>query len=823
MKRIILALLSMAGVGALLAFAMVFYAIHIFSQDLPDYRQLAKYEPPISTRIHAGDGRLIEEFAAEKRVFVPIEAIPKQVINAFLSAEDKNFYTHPGVDFTSIARAVAVNIQNIGRGRRPVGGSTITQQVAKNFLVGNETSYKRKIREAIIAFRIEKTFSKDQILELYLNEIYLGKGNYGVAAAAMGYFNKDLSELSLAEMAYLAALPKAPNNYQVETRAAEAKERRDWVIGRMFEDGHIALSDMKTAQYEPLTINPQKLSRSIDARYFNEEIRRDISTRYGERALYEGGLSVRSTLDPRLQRVAAAALTAGLVRYDRRHGWRGPVTRIDDLDRWAMRLASIEKPKGAKKWDLAVVLALDGKKASIGIKGGRKGVIPLSELTWARRVLPKGGFGPAITKPADALKKGDVVLVSPVGLGTYALRQIPKVQGAIIAMDPHTGRILAMQGGFDYETSEFNRATQAMRQPGSSFKPFVYIAALANGFTPSNLVLDGPIELPQGPGLDTWKPENYQRDYLGLVPLRRGMELSRNTMTVRLADYIGMNTVADIAKKFHVFDKLPEYLSMALGSGETTLLRMVTGYGMIVNGGMDITPTLIDRIQNRYGHTVYRHDTRPCNGCGDRIAWESQNIPAVDDVREPVVDPRVTYQMTSILEGVVQRGTATLLRDVGRPVAGKTGTTNDYKDAWFIGFTPDLVVGTYVGFDEPQSLGEKETGGRTAAPIVRAFLKVALESEPPVPFRVPENLSLVKVDPYTGKRADPTNTKAIWEAFLPGTEPTDNMVQLDNADVDNEYENPDAPVVYDTRDEQNAVPIAPPMDAAPDVGTGGLY
>jgi penicillin-binding protein 1A len=815
MKRIILALLSMAGVGALLGFAAVFYAIHIFSQNLPDYRQLARYEPPISTRIHAGDGRLIEEFAAEKRVFVPVEAIPKKVISAFLSAEDQNFYTHPGIDFTSIARAIAINIQNIGRGRRPVGGSTITQQVAKNFLVGNETSYKRKIREAIIAFRIEKTFSKDQILELYLNEIYLGKGHYGVAAAAMGYFNKDLNELSLAELAYLAALPKAPNNYQVENHAREAKERRDWVIGRLFEDGHISREQMKAAQYEPLVLNPQKLSRSIDARYFNEDIRRELSARYGERALYEGGLSVRSTLDPHLQRVAAAALTAGLVRYDRRHGWRGPVAHMDDLDRWAMRLASVEKPKGAKKWDLAVVLGLDAKNASIGIKGGRKGVIPLSELTWARKVLPKGGYGPAIKKPADTLQKGDIVLVSAKKAGQYALRQIPKVQGGIIAMDPHTGRILAMQGGFDYETSEFNRATQALRQPGSSFKPFVYIAALSNGFTPSNLVLDGPVELSQGPGQDTWKPENYQRDYLGLVPLRRGMELSRNTMTVRLADYIGMKAVADVAKKFHVFDNLPPYLSMGLGSGETTLLRMVTGYGMIVNGGMDITPTLIDRIQDRYGATIYRHDARPCAQCGDRIAWKNQTIPLIAETREPVVDPRVAYQMTSILEGVVQRGTATLLRDVGRPVAGKTGTTNDYKDAWFIGFTPDLVVGTYVGFDEPQSLGEKETGGRTAAPIVRAFLKVALEGQPATPFRVPENVSLVKIDPYTGKRADPTNTKAIWEAFLPGTEPGENMVQLDSADIDNAYQDPDKP--------EPPAHLAPPMDAAPDMGTGGLY
>jgi penicillin-binding protein 1A len=795
MRRIILALLSMAGVGALLGFAGLFYVIHIFSQDLPDYRQLAKYEPPISTRVHAGDGRLLEEFATEKRVFIPIEVVPKQVINAFLSAEDQNFYQHPGVDFTGIARAIAVNLQNLGRGRRPVGASTITQQVAKNFLLGNEVSYKRKIREAIIAFRIEKTFSKDQILELYLNEIYLGKGRYGVAAAAMGYFNKDLEELSLAELGYLAALPKAPNNYQVENHPEEAKQRRDWVIGRMYDDGYISRDDMKKAQFEPLTINPQKILDTVDARYFNEEIRREIATRYGESALYQGGLSVRSTLDPKLQSVAAAALTAGLIRYDRRHGYRGPVTKLDNINEWAVKLAAVEKPKGAKKWQLAVILGIDAKQAQIGLKGGKKGVIPASEMTLAR---------------SAPLKKGDVVLVKPIKNLTYSLQQIPKVQGGIIVMDPHTGRVLAMQGGYDYDFSEFNRATQAQRQPGSSFKPFVYLAALKNGFTPSNLVLDGPVELPQGPGLEMWKPENYQKDYLGLIPLRRGLELSRNTMTVRLADYIGMDAVADVAKKFHVFDNLQPYLSMALGSGETTLLRMATGYAMIVNGGKDITPTFIDRIQDRYGETIYRHDLRACENCGDRIAWKEQSVPALPDTREPVVDPRVAYQMVSIMEGVVQRGTATMLKDVGRPVAGKTGTTNDYKDAWFIGFTPDLVIATYVGFDEPKSLGDKETGGRTATPIVRAFLKVALDGQPPIPFRVPENVSLVKIDPYTGQRADPENTKAIWEAFIPGTEPSDDMIMLDQTDVDAEYMDPDAP-------------LPPPPDAAPDIGTGGLY
>lgn len=813
MKRIILALLSMAGIGALMALAVVFYAIHVFSQDLPDYSKLATYEPPISTRIHAADGRLIEEFATEKRVFVPIEVIPKQVIHAFLSAEDRNFYHHPGIDIMGIARAVVTNLKNMGAGRRPVGGSTITQQVAKNFLLSNELSYKRKIREALISFRIEKTFSKDQILELYLNEIYLGKGRYGAAAAALGYFDKALDELTLAEAAYLAVLPKAPNNYQVENHAKQAKYRRDWILSRMHDDGYITEEQMEQAQAEPLEIHPQKTLENVDARYFDEDIRRDLINRYGENALYEGGLSVRSTLDPYLQQVAAASLRSGLVRYDRRHGYRGPVQHVDSTDQWPLKLSVIEKPKGSQNWQLAIVLETQPKQAIIGLKGGDKGTIPLSQLTWARKALPRNAVGGAIAKPGDAIKVGDVILVKRIkNTSTYSLQQIPKAQGGIIVMDPHTGRVLAMQGGFDYGFSEFNRASQAMRQPGSSFKPFVYLAALNSGFTPSNLVLDGPVEFSMGHGQGTWRPENYAHDYLGLIPLRRGLELSRNTMTVRLADHIGMKQVVDTAKKFHIFDNMPPYLAMALGSGDTTLMRMVTGYSMVVNGGKDITPTLIDRIQDRHGKTVYRHDTRECKDCGDRIAWKGQPVPVIPDNRTQVTDPRTAYQLVSMMEGVVQRGTATLLKDVGRPVGGKTGTTNDYKDAWFIGFTPDLVIGTYVGFDEPSSLGDKETGGRTATPIVRAFMKVALEGVPPTPFRIPEGVSLVKIDPYSGQRADPTDTKAIWEAFIPGTEPGDNMLMLDEQGLSGEtlFNDPSSPQM-------------PPPDAAPDVGTGGLY
>lgn len=805
MKRIILALLSLMGVGAVAGLLAVFYVIHLFSQDLPDYHQLAKYEPPISTRVQAADGRLIEEFATEKRVFVPVSAMPKQVIHAFLSAEDQNFYHHPGVDFTGVARALFVNLKNMGHSRRPVGASTITQQVAKNFLLGNEVSYKRKIREAIIAFRIEKAFSKDQILELYLNEIYLGKGRYGAAAAALGYFDKALDELSLEQAAYLAALPKAPNNYQVDDHPAEAKERRDWVLGRMNNDGYITRAQMEKAQATPLTLSPQKLLDTVDARYFNEDIRRDLSTKYGENALYEGGLSVRSTLDPKLQDIAAVALAVGLRRYDHRHGYRGPIQNIAPLSGWQEKLAALAKPKGAKDRLLAVVIENQAKQTLIGFANGKQGTIPLSDLTtWGAR---------------PALKAGDVILVKAKNKA-YSLEQIPKVQGAVVVMDPHTGRVLAMQGGYDYDMSEFNRATQAMRQPGSSFKPFVYLTALNNGFTPSNLILDGPVEFSMGAGKGMWRPENYEKDYLGLLPLRRGVELSRNTMTVRLADRVGMKNISETARKFGIFDNLPPYLAMALGSGETTLMRMVTGYAQIVNGGKKITPTLVDRIQDRHGATIYKHDARACPECGPRLAWKDQTVPQIPDNREQINDPRTAYQMVSILEGVVQRGTGTALKTLGRPIAGKTGTTNDSKDTWFIGFTPDMVVGTYVGFDDPKTLGAKETGARVAVPIVKGFLGVALEGQSPTPFRIPEGVSLVRVNPKSGQRTDPTDPQGIWEAFLPGTEPDDSMMALDEQSVTTDY---GALGAYGASSSTEGGQPMPTPDAAPDLGTGGLY
>jgi penicillin-binding protein 1A len=815
MKRIILGLLSIGTIGLVLAIGAFFYIINSYSHDLPDYKALAHYEPPISTRVHASDGQLTEEFATEKRVFVPIDAIPAKVKNAFLAAEDRNFYTHPGIDAYGILRAVVTNIRNHGD-RRPVGGSTITQQVAKNFLLGNEVSYTRKIREAIIAFRMEKTFTKDKILELYLNEIYLGKGRYGIAAAALGYFDKSLDDLTLPEIAYLATLPKAPNNYQVERHMQAALNRRNWIMERMQEDGYVSAEEVEEAQKEPITIRPQMALPGVDARYFNEDVRRFIITKYGEKALYKGGLSVRSTLHPEYQKHAAAALTKGLTAYDRRHGWRGALGSIK-LDDWKKNLADFAKPNGLKDWHLAVVLSAGAQEAKLGLDNEQQGTLSLENMRWT-----------GAKAVSDKLKAGDVIAVSQKDK-TYELQQIPKVQGGIVVIDPHTGRVLAMQGGYDYSMSEFNRASQALRQPGSSFKPFVYLAALNNGFTPANLILDGPISISQGPGLAMWTPKNYTKEYYGLTTLRSGLEMSRNLMTVRLADYIGMKNVVDYAKRFGIYDNLPPYIALSLGSGETTLLRMTNGYGMIVNGGIPVTPTLIDRVQDRHGKTLYRHDARQCADCGGRLPWQSQKVPVVTDDRQPVADPRTTYQMVSLLEGVVQRGTAArAFSGIGRPIAGKTGTTNDYKDAWFIGFTPDLVVGAYIGFDEPKSLGRAETGGTAVAPFVREFFETALKNVPPVPFRIPEGLRMVKLNARSGQLADPSDTKAIWEAFLPGTEPGENDVVLDSQGLRDSSVRIDPSVLYGDSGLQEDNPNTEqgetlPIDADPTLGTGGLY
>jgi len=761
-------LLVLAAVG-------VFAAASYFGRDLPDTAQLAEYAPPITTRLHAADGRLMAEYATQNRLFVPFGAIPPLVAQAFVSAEDQRFYDHPGIDMQGIARAAISAIQNYASGRRVEGASTITQQVARNFFLTPDRSISRKIREVLLALRIESAFSKQQILELYLNQIYLGRGAYGVAAAALAYFNKPLKDLTVSEAAFLAGLPKAPSSYDPKTRLDAAVARRNYVIGRLLEDGAITKEQADVALAEPLVAKDRKQIEFVSANYFAEEVRREIQRLYGNDALYQGGLSVRTSLDPHLQDLADQALRSGLRDYDMRHGWRGPLKKIETFDDWAGQLAAIQRPAGAGDWQMAVVLDVDAKGAAIGFSDKSRGVIPFAGMKWARPWRPNQTVGAEPRKPSDVLAKGDVVLVEPAGAmpedksvpQEFTLRQIPDVQGALVALDPNTGRVVAITGGYDYAMSEFDRGTQAVRQPGSSFKPFVYLTALEAGYTPATIIDDDPITIDVG--TTDWTPENDDHRSLGPMPLRIGVEQSRNLMTVRLIQAVGLDKVKDTAERFGVYKDMPLLYSMALGAGATTPLQMATGYAQIANGGKKIVPTFIDRIQDRTGRTIYRHDDRPCDAC--QQPWTGQATPVIPDTREQIADPVSAYQITSILQGVVQRGTGAALNKLGLTLAGKTGTTNDAKDAWFVGFSPDLVVAIYVGFDDPKTLGAREWGSTAALPIFGDFMSAALKGKDVPPFRIPPGVNLVKIDRLTGQPAYGSGGNVIWEAFRPGTEP----------------------------------------------------
>jgi penicillin-binding protein 1A len=801
-----------------------------FSKDLPDYSQLQDYEPPIMTRVHAVDGSLLGEYAKERRLYLPIQAVPKQVINAFLAAEDKNFYEHGGIDYSGMLRAALLYAQNYGSNRRPQGASTITQQVAKNFLLNNEVSFARKIKEALLAMRIERTYSKDKILELYLNEIYLGLGAYGVAAASLVYFDKSVNELTIAEASYLAALPKAPAALHPVRNRDRAIERRNYVVDRLLENGWIKQADAEKARKEPLAVtNRSNGAHTFAGEYFAEEVRRDIFERYGEKKLYEGGLSVRTTLDPKVQQMARKTMVAGLVRYDEEQGYRGPVSKLDISGDWGVKLADVKSLSDVSPWRMAVVLETSEQSARVGFQPGRDlggavskerqtGLVTVDGVKWAKAASgPQRGKTP--TAVSQVLSPGDVIYVDPLYKegnpveGQYRLEQLPEVSGAMAVMDPWTGRVLAMVGGFSFDQSQFNRATQAYRQPGSSFKPIVYSAALDNGYTPSTVVMDAPIEIDQGQGAGIWRPENFDAGkYNGPMTLRNALRLSRNTVTVRLAQDIGMPLIGEYARRFGVYDELPNYLSYALGAGETTVMRMVTAYSMIANGGRRVKPTLIDRIQDRSGHTIFKHDARECRGCDAPGGWKGQNEPQLVDRREQVLDAMTAYQITSMMEGVVQAGTATVVKEVGKPIAGKTGTTNEAKDAWFIGFSPDVVVGIYMGYDKPRPLGKGNaaTGGHLAAPIARDFLKLALADKPPTPFKIPAGIKLIRVDSKSGMRVGPgeTGRGIILEAFKPGTAPPDNYSVIGVADADGRMMPPGA---------------APDAGSIMRPGTGGLY
>lgn len=750
---------GLVGVGAY---------VYLISEDLPDYTVLKDYQPPVTTRVHAADGTLLAEFARERRLFQPVETIPPHVIAAFLSAEDKDFYSHFGIDVAGVIRAARDNLEAFagGGGGNLVGASTITQQVAKNFLLTSEQTWDRKIKEALLALRIENTFSKDKILELYLNEIFLGLNSYGVAAAALNYFDKALYELSYSEAAYLAALPKGPANYHPFRRPQAAIERRNWVLDRMAENGYISYADAEVYKAENLDVIPRRGgSQLYSAEYFTEEVRRQLGSLYGEDQLYGGGMSVRTSLDPRLQALARKALMDGLIKFDQARGFREPVATIELGDDWGASLAQIQPLRDVPEWQLAVVLRMENNLAHIGLRptidvDGRvdsarvEAQLPGPEISWVSRPL------------SQVLNVGDVIYVQAVEgkPGIFTLRQVPEIEGGLVAMDPRTGRVLAMVGGFSFAESEFNRATQAMRQPGSSFKPFVYAAALDNGYTPASVVLDAPLEIVNADG-SVWRPENYAQQFYGPQTLRRGIELSRNVMTVRLAKDLGMPMIAEYARMFGIYDKMTPVLAMALGAGETTVMRMTAAYATIANGGRKITPTLIDRIQDRYGATVYRHDERMCDGC-EQAEWSGQAEPYIIDSRPQVLDPMTAYQITSMMEGVVQRGTGTAVRRVNRPVAGKTGTTNDYKDAWFVGFTPELAVGVYVGYDIPRSMGRSSTGGELAAPIFADFVEAAMRGMPATPFNMPAGMRQEWIDPATGVAIA---GGGVREAFKPGT------------------------------------------------------
>ena len=753
----------------IVAFSTLWY----FSSGLPDYKKLSTYQPPVSSRVYADNGKIIAEYAIEKRLFIPYESIPQKVINSFLSAEDKNFFSHPGIDAKGIIRATINNLKNIINDKRLEGASTITQQVAKNFLLTNEVSLKRKIKEAILAFRIEKAYSKERILELYLNQIYLGEGTYGIAAAALEYFDKSIKELDYADTALLAALPKAPSKYNPYKYKEEAKVRRNFVLKNLFENKFITEKQYLEIKQKDIELKKRKIEIVDEANSYSEEVRRIIKENYGFKKLYEEGLSIKVPLDVNYQIYALEALRNGIESYDRRHGWRGPITNKLEDPKWKNKVKKF-KIDPTLKWNFAEIKNLDNSNIFFeDINTKEKNTIQSQNLKWA--------FKKDINKK---FKLGDIILVKKNRNDDWELKQYPKVNGAIVVLNPFTGRVNALVGGFSFKSSEFNRATQAKRQPGSAFKPFVYAAALENNYSPNSIILDAPFIAKQGLGLKNWKPENYGKKFYGPSTLRKGIEYSRNLMTVRISESLGLKKILKLSKELDIYEEIPELLSVSLGSAETTLLNITSAYASFVNGGKKINPILIDRIQDRRGKTIFNSDKRDCIGC-DR-AWENKvNFPKIKDNHKQVFSQETAYQITSILEGVIKRGTGKKLRDIKVPLAGKTGTTNSNFDAWFIGFSSNLVIGVYVGFDNPQSLGKYETGAKAALPIFKEFVKKALYKDDFKEFSIPKGIYFSAIDYNTGKKEDFSNSKAIIEAFKIkdiNSKNNKNLSEIDNYD-----------------------------------------
>jgi len=747
LKKVLVLAISGILVLAILSISILW----AFSNNLPDYKFLKNYKAPVSSKVYSGDGELVSDFSTEKRIFVPYNAIPEKIINSFLSAEDKNFFNHPGVDAKGVLRAIINNISNVLSSKRLEGASTITQQVAKNFLLTNEVSLNRKIKEAILAFRIERALSKERILELYLNQIYLGGGTYGVAAASLEYFDKPITDLTYVESALLAALPKAPSRYNPYKNKKLAKFRRDLVIKNLLDNNFINSAQYNSFIREEIKLKKRKKILLENSLYYVEDVRKNILDKFGYDKVYKEGLNIKTPLDLNLQTIATEALRNGLIAYDKRKGWRGPLDNKVYSEVWSKDLKKLKLEK-VFNWDLAIVKNINKFSIEIETDKNETGIIEYKDINWIKK------------ETSEIFKKGDIIFVKKIKKGIYSLKQIPEVNGSIVVMDPFTGRVLAMTGGFSFKQSEFNRASQALRQPGSAFKPFIYALALENDYTPSSLVLDAPLVLEQGTDLKLWKPQNYGKKFYGLSTLRTGIEKSRNLMTVRISQDLGLNKIVDFSKKLKIYDNPNELLSISLGSAETTLLKLSSAYSSFVNGGKLVTPILIDRIQDSEGNTILNTDNRVCNKC-DEISHLGNQYPNIIDNFEQIFSPETAYQMTSILEGVVQRGTGKGLRDLNLDLAGKTGTTNKNTDTWFIGFTSKLLVGVYVGHDNPKSLGKRETGAKTAMPIFKNFIKNSTKKKDARPFKVANDVVMMVVDSETGEKASFGTKKTIIEVF----------------------------------------------------------
>jgi len=751
MYRIIKNILILIFSFGLLTTFFLLAILWAFSSNLPDYKFLKNYKPPVSSKVYSGNGELVNDFSTEKRIFVPYKAIPKIIINSFLSAEDKNFFSHPGVDAKGVMRAIINNISNVVSSRRLEGASTITQQVAKNFLLSNEVSLNRKIKEAILAFRIERALSKERILELYLNQIYLGEGTYGVASASLEYFDKPISELNYEEAALLAALPKAPSRYNPHKDIELAQFRRNLVLKNLFDNNYINKKNYDKFIKNRIVLKKRKKIFLENTRYYVEDIRKDVIDKLSFESVYKQGLNINTPINLKLQKIATQSLRDGLVSYDKRRGWRGPVLKEKDIENWTNELEKFRLERSIN-WDLAIIKKIDKFSVEIETEKKLKGSIKYENISWTKKEFN------------ELFNIGDVIYVENIDNNIFALRQLPDVNGGIVVMDPFTGRVLALSGGFSFKKSEFNRATQALRQPGSAFKPFIYALALENGYTPSSLILDAPLVLEQGTDLKMWKPENYGKKFYGPSTLRMGLEKSRNLMTVRIAQDLGLKKIVNFSKQLGIYDNPSELLSISLGSAETTLLKLTSAYSSFVNGGKLIKPIMIDRIQDSEGNTIFNNEKRRCVNCNE-ISPLNKNYPKIEDNFLQIFSAETAYQMTSILEGAVNNGTGKKLKDLNLDLAGKTGTTNGNTDAWFVGFTSKIAIGVYVGSDNPKTLGKNETGAKTALPIFKSFVKEAVKKEEARPFKVADNILMMVIDPITGKKAETQTKKTIIEAY----------------------------------------------------------